>query len=195
MAMLDYGAVGFKNGKLISTGFFTPMEETCGYSDKGNPLAGKDWSFDGNYFLTIGNEELLIGFYKNIIRMWGKDSGDEDNRESVCFGAESFYNWKYWHDYICTPNYYATITVKPKCNHIGYLYYVANIEIRNSFNSYKNDTKDSYKVYFGYGVDLGFYEKTGRVNYYNSSRFHIQDLKFRWKCRFGWRLHFGRKKK
>ena len=30
MAMLDYGAIGFKNGKLISTGFFTPMKETCG---------------------------------------------------------------------------------------------------------------------------------------------------------------------
>lgn len=33
MAMIDYGAIAFKNGKLISTGMFTPMKDMVGWED------------------------------------------------------------------------------------------------------------------------------------------------------------------
>ena len=33
MAMMDYGAIAFKNGKLISTGMFTPMQDMVGWED------------------------------------------------------------------------------------------------------------------------------------------------------------------
>lgn len=33
MAMIDYGAIAFKNGKLISTGIFTQMKDMVGWED------------------------------------------------------------------------------------------------------------------------------------------------------------------
>ena len=33
MAMIDYGAIAWKNGKLISTDMFTPMKDMVGWDD------------------------------------------------------------------------------------------------------------------------------------------------------------------
>lgn len=33
MAMIDYGAIAFKNGKLISTDMFSPMKDMVGWED------------------------------------------------------------------------------------------------------------------------------------------------------------------
>lgn len=33
MAMIDYGAIAFKNGKLISTAMFSPMKDMVGWED------------------------------------------------------------------------------------------------------------------------------------------------------------------
>ena len=33
MAMIDYGAIAWKNGKLISTDVFTPMKDMVGWDD------------------------------------------------------------------------------------------------------------------------------------------------------------------
>lgn len=36
MAAIDYGAIAFKNGKLISIKCFTPMIDTVGWEDTEN---------------------------------------------------------------------------------------------------------------------------------------------------------------
>ena len=71
MAMIDYGAIAFKNGKLISTDMFTPMINMVGWEDdendtyhdydtnKDNPL-----KLNGNYFAYIGDKDCTIAFYK-----------------------------------------------------------------------------------------------------------------------------------
>lgn len=42
MAFIDYGAIAFKNRKLISSEMFTPMSETCGFSDEDGLLPGAE---------------------------------------------------------------------------------------------------------------------------------------------------------
>lgn len=172
MAIIDYGAIAFKNGKLISTDMFTDMKETCGFSDKDNLLPGADMSFDGNCFVTVGNKQFLLGFYKTTMYWWQdrkwKDKEDadfDDDYPRYTFGYEMFgwsdYTWKKWKNefYLGRGCYDTTsIIVKHKNG-----YYVARFNIG----------RDRYKVYFGYGVDLGFYKKTRRVNYYRSPEYWV----------------------
>ena len=60
MAMVDYGAIAWKDGKLISTDMFTPMEDMVGWSDNSK------YKLEGNYFAYIGDKDLVIGFYKSL---------------------------------------------------------------------------------------------------------------------------------
>ena len=62
MAMIDYGAIAWKNGKLISTDMFTPMKDMVGWEDssEGNYSSIKD-----NYFAYIGDEEFIIANKKS----------------------------------------------------------------------------------------------------------------------------------
>ena len=151
MAMRDYGAVGFKNGKLISTSFFTPMKDTVGWEDNetdidydGNPL-----HLNNDYFLYIGDEKVTICFYKTVMKIVEKSSDDNFFVTYENFGWEKFCGWKKWEHWVA-----GDIIVKKKNG-----YYVCKW-------NYKGD---KYKVYFGYGVDLGWYEKSGLVNYYRTN--------------------------
>jgi len=183
MAMMDYGAIAFKNGKLVSTGMFTSMKDTCGFSDGDKPLAGvgeNEPPFDGNQFVVLGDERFLVGFYKTYMKWWRPPEYDEDTRCTVQrngFGFEDYDGWKRWSQAACVrkndvePDLEVVImTVKPRNG-----YYVARF-------SYKGD---KYKVYFGYGVDYGFYKKTRRVNYYRSPEHFIRSLpyKIKWKLK------------
>lgn len=157
MAIIDYGAIAFKNGKLISTKMFTPMHQTCGFTDDGHALPGADSSFDGNCFVVIGNQQFLVGFYKESI-IWWYDHGEAWEEDRYEYGVEmlawsEYHGWSRWNKSFSTINFIRDITVKPRNG-----YYVANIRLG----------ADRYKVHFGYGVDFGFYKKTGRVNYYRS---------------------------
>lgn len=147
MAMIDYGAIAFKNGKLISTDFFTPMETTCGFSDYDNVLPGCESSFDGNYFVVLGNKNLLIGFYKTGMYWW---SSEYKKLKYEWFGSTCYSKWKYWQDIL---DFTTEVTVKRRHG-----YYVATFTLDG----------DKYKVYFGYGVDLDWYKKTHLVNYYRT---------------------------
>jgi hypothetical protein len=155
MAMLDYGAIAFKNSKCISTGFFTPMETTCGWSDDENPLWGES-SFDGNEFVVCGDKDFVIGFYKTSIKWWTKETEEWYKKEDVqepyyeWFGSSDYKGWKKW-----TKNIegMACIIVKPRNG-----YFVATWEYKG----------DKYKVYFGYGVDFNTYKRWHIVNYYRS---------------------------
>ena len=169
MAMIDYGAIAFKNGNLISTDMFTPMEETCGFSDYDSPLQGMEKSFDGNYFVIVGNKDILFAFYKTLIVWWCDESVEHQWGGHQWMDGADFRGWKLFEKSI----YYkkdgkeyrgrVEIKIKPKNG-----YYVATFKIDN----------DDYKVYFGYGVDLDFYKKTHRVNYYRSPEYFLNHIKW-----------------
>ena len=183
MAMIDYGAIAFKNGNLISTGMFTPMEETCGFSDKDVPLPQTESSFDGNYFVVLGNDRLVLGFYKTSLHWWHdlfSDEKDPNVRYDVggeFFGMSDYTGWKRWEKtFTLGCGNWTDVTVKPRNG-----YYVARFSMDD----------DKYKVYFGYGVDLPFYKRTRRVNYYRSPEYLFK--KIRWKFKLN--RFFRRRKK
>jgi len=164
MAFIDYGAIAFKNKKLISTDMFTPMEETCGFSDKKT-----EDHFDGNQFVVCGDKDLYMGFYKKF--MCWKSNYDDKSDDKIFNPYQDFQKWKYWEKDI----YYqenndensfekTRIIIKHKNG-----YYVARWEYKG----------DKYKVYFGYGVDFDFYKRTKRVNYYRSPENYLKELKYK----------------
>lgn len=183
MAMIDYGAIGFKNGKLISTGMFTPMIDTVGWEDceedlmweedirgekRSKPLELKD-----NYFLYIGDKDYTIAFYKTFIDMIERNKRiDEHNFTVKCegFNWSNYTGWKAWDrwfgEYSDKGKYDNHIVVKPKNG-----YYVLRWNYRGN----------KYKVYFGYGVDLAWYKKTHMINYFRTCPKAI------WR-RFKWRV-------
>ena len=180
MAVIDYGAIGFKNGKLISTGMFTPMEITCGFSDKDACLPKMDTTFANNYFLTIGNEDILIGFYKEQIQWWVShtSSGKEDPEldyevGSTYFNCTPYSGWRSYDDFLLCKSCGADIHIKKRNG-----YYVAYIYIKKNY-----EMVDTYKVYFGCGVDYDFYMKTGRVNYFRSPEYLFKKLKSKLRIR------------
>lgn len=66
MAMIDYGAWVFKNGKLINEDqFFMNMEESVGWTDRGKNRYSRE-DLDGNYFAYVGDRELTIAVYKCV---------------------------------------------------------------------------------------------------------------------------------
>jgi len=66
MAMVDYGAVLKKNGIVIHRNdFFMDMQKALGFTiDKIQDKDSYDYQINGNYFVYIGDEELLICVYK-----------------------------------------------------------------------------------------------------------------------------------
>ena len=170
MAMIDYGAIAFKNGECISTEMFTPMKKTCGFSDKNDSKS----NLDGNYFVVCGDKELAIGFYKEQVAWtsnlseWSECNGEE------YFRSSNFHKWAYYrkllyfnkveNDAIQERWVCAELTVKPKKD-----YYVARW-------NYKGD---NYEVFFGYGVDLDFFKGTGALNYYHSFEYHFEQITYK----------------
>ena len=139
MAMMDYGAIAWKDGKLISTDMFTPMIDTVGWHDD---------EIDGNNFVTIGDKDLTLGFYKNIITIVRPKRIDHH------FITDTEYKgWRYWKNVLFINKCVVEIFVKPKRFHD---YYVCKM----NYNGHK------YKVAFGYGVDLDGYKKWHMIDYY-----------------------------
>lgn len=66
MAMIDYGAWVFKNGKLMNEDqFFMNMEQAVGWTDEGkHPYTREDLA--GNYFAYVGDEDLTVAVYKCV---------------------------------------------------------------------------------------------------------------------------------
>ena len=149
MAMIDYGAIVWKDGKLISTDMFTEMKDMVGWDDEG------EHRLKGNYFAYIGDKDLTIGFYKSIMRIHPYPFNNDE--ESVYFGWEKFEGWKRWEDGIWVDNDKENVyvTVRKRKFHD---YYICKMNYRGH----------KYKVAFGYGVDLGYYKKTHIIDYYGT---------------------------
>ena len=65
--MIDYGAIAWKNGKLISTDMFTPMKDMVGWNDSDLDIESP---LEGNYFAYIGDKDFTLAFYKSVMRMY-----------------------------------------------------------------------------------------------------------------------------
>lgn len=165
MAMIDYGAIAFKNGKLISTGMFTPMKKMVGWADNKNSMYHDAGIYENNrpylkenYFAYIGDKEYTAAFYKCMITIVRK-SGDGYWRKSEYFNC-SYYTWSKWEYPVINDG---NIIVTKRNG-----YYVCRW-------NYKGD---KYKVYFGHGVDFDSYKKWHIVNYYRSLPCMMRDLKW-----------------
>lgn len=158
MAMIDYGAIAWKNGKLISTDMFTDMKNMVGWDDSDldieNPLVN-------NYFAYIGDKDFTLAFYKSVMRIY-HPTFSYDN-DTIFFGSERFEGWKKWGMWTTSNHKDVEIIVKPKRFH-GY--YVCHMKYNG----------DEYKVAFGYGVDLGYYEKYHIIDYYGTPWFKIKSI-------------------
>lgn len=175
MAMIDYGAIAFKNGKLISTSMFTPMIDTVGWEDTENDLYEGRPHYDNepesnymypldlkdNFFVYIGDKDCTLAFYKEQIVLVSryKDDGTFSYHHEY-FNCTN-YTWSKWQDYAGGSD--VTVTKRN-----GYL--VCKWKYKG----------DKYKVYFGYGVDLPSYKKWHIVNYYRSPMFVMKYYIPRW---------------
>lgn len=164
MAMIDYGAIAWKNGKLISTDMFTPMKDMVGWSDSDLDI---EPPLEGNYFAYIGDKDLTLAFYKDVMRI--HHSTHLYDNDIIYFGSESFEGWKRWRYWTISNSKYVEIVVKPKRFHD---YYVCHMKYNG----------DKYKVAFGYGVDLGYYEKWRIIDYFGTPWYKIgsrwRDIKY-----------------
>ena len=160
MAMMDYGAIAWKDGKLISTDMFTDMEDMVGWSDKNDD---KEFKLDGNCFAYIGDKDFTVGFYKSLMRI--HCSSDDYYTETVYFGEESFEKWRYWRKwgFLNSIDDSFELIVRPRRFHD---YYICTMNYRGH----------KYKVAFGYGVDLKYYKKTHIIDYYGTPWFRIGSL-------------------
>lgn len=163
MAMLDYGAIAFKNGKLISTDMFTPMIDMVGWEDtEKDTYHNYDKDIDeplnlkGNYFAYIGDSDCTVAFYKTTIRIVENVGGKFFN--SIEYLGSTYFTWSKWEQWLHGNDIKVT-----KRNG----YYVCKWKYKGN----------KYKVYFGYGVDLGYYEKWRMVNYYRSPEYRLYNIK------------------
>ena len=165
MAMMDYGAIAFKNGKLISTDMFTPMIDMVGWEDKEedtyhdyNRNVDEPLNLKGNYFAYIGDSNCTVAFYKSGLRIVERYE-DEFWNESEWFNSTN-YTWSKWSNWV--RGHYMKVTKRNG-------YYV----FKWKYNG------DKYKVYFGYGVDYDYYKRYRIVNYYHSPKYRLYEIK-RW---------------
>lgn len=178
--MIDYGAIAWKNGKLISKDMFTPMKDMVGWDDGDLHLESP---LKGNYFAYIGDKDLTLAFYKNIMRIH-HPTYLSDN-DIMYFGSESFEGWKRWRYWTISNDKYVEIIVKPKRFHN---YYVCHMKYNG----------DKYKVAFGYGVDLGYYKKWRIIDYFGTPRYKIRSTwhdihDFLYDIKYNIELRFKRK--
>lgn len=173
MAMIDYGAIAWKNGKLISTEMFTPMKDMVGWDDSDLDI---EHPLVDNYFAYIGDEDFTLAFYKNLMRIYNAHFSYKE--DVIFFGSERFEGWKKWEMWTIPNHHSVEIIVKPRRFHN---YYVCHMKYKG----------DNYKVAFGYGVDLSYYKKTHIIDYfgtpwyriaeeYRNFKYWLRELKWRW---------------
>ena len=181
MAMVDYGAIAWKDGKLISTDMFTPMEDMVGWSDRDDD---KEFKLDGNCFAYIGDKDFTVGFYKTTMRIYRPNADEAFRDKIIYFGSESYEGWRRWKrsyvtDHRSLKDNTVELIVRPRKFHD---YYICTMIYRGH----------KYKVAFGYGVDLNYYKKTHIIDYYGTPWFRakswLEDMHYKiedWKWERG----------
>ena len=161
MAMVDYGAIVWKDGKLISTDMFTPMEDMVGWNDENDD---KDFKLNGNCFAYIGDKDFTVGFYKDTMRIYSPDN--EHYNETFYFSGSPFERWSKWRKWYLVSSSLSDeveLIVRPRRFHD---YYICKMKYRGH----------KYKVAFGYGVDLKYYKKTHIIDYYGTPWFRAKSI-------------------
>ena len=172
MAMIDYGAIAFKNGKLISTEMFTPMIDMVGWEDTEKDVyrdyytdEDKPLHLNGNYFAYVGDRDCTLAFYKEQMVIAERYSEGTFGYHHEFFNCTP-YTWSKWEETAgIYDGHFATVKVTKRN---GYL--VCKWKYKG----------DKYKVYFGYGVDLPYYKKCRIVNYYRSPKWIVKYKIPRW---------------
>lgn len=154
MAMIDYGAIAFKNGECIQTDFFGDMEKMVGYKNE----------LDGNFFSYLGDKDLTVCFYKCMMKIHFKSDEDKEESFEEWFNCSGFVKWKLYEKYIFTNCIDKAAHIKVK--NLGHNYFLFTMDYNG----------DKYKCIFGYGVDFPYYKKTKRYNYYRSIGFLMKDF-------------------
>ena len=170
MAMIDYGAIAFKNGKLISTEMFTPMIDMVGWEDTdddvyesrpysiGEPKSNytKPLKLKNNYFAYIGDSDCTLAFYKCQLVIAERCADGTFRYCDEWFNCTN-YTWSKWEEY-------AGVNLEK-----------VKVTKRNGYFVCKWEYKgDKYKVYFGYGVDVDLYKKRHIVNAYRTPSFRLR---------------------
>lgn len=175
MAFSDYGAIAFKNGKLMTKEFFGDMKKMVGWYDTEKDLyesrSHEDYEpeseymrpldLDGQYFAYIGDKNCTIAFYKTWLTIVERYDDGTFGYKSETF-AHSHYTWSKWEDY--AGEGFAKVKVTKRNG-----YFVCKWKYKG----------DKYKVYFGYGVDIYYYLKWHIVNYYRSPEYRFRKM-IRW---------------
>lgn len=135
MAMIDYGVIAKKNGKVVTTDFFTPMIDTldfeCEEDNRGKLL--KD-----NYFVYLGDKDFFVAIYKGIINIYKNKNELIDTIWDIDNYATTWEETKFRY--------------KPTINGINF-----DIKRFDDGNRYKVRfyyKGDLYEAIYGYGVDL-----------------------------------------
>jgi hypothetical protein len=184
MAMIDYGAITWRDGRCISTGMFDDMKKMVGWCDDGtsgyNEGRYLTCPLNGNYMSYIGDKYFTLAFYKNTMCIYRKSNidGEAPWVDTMYFGGYfhkidfSEYAYASPFDY---NDYEARIKVYKKPFHN---YYVCKMR----YGGHK------YKVAFGYGVDYSYYKKTHIVDYYGTPWFKVKSWWRDFKSDIGWKF-------
>lgn len=123
MAMIDYGAIVIKNGKVIN--------QSKMFSDMGSCVGWTDEKVRGNYFAYVGDEKITLCFYKNRFVIY-------ENKKFVD---------EIWPDFSPIPckksHYINTSSCMIKVKTLSTCVHCACFSI----------DENHYKVIFGYGID------------------------------------------
>ena len=126
MAMIDYGAVVFKNGRQINHDMFMDMQEAVGWESV---------PYKGNYFAYVGDRELTFCFYKHYcgVVVNGRQT-------QSLYGADCSYNDR------------GHMSYRGEAN--GIPYHIRNVGGRNVWLFSARYKGDTYNVIYGYGIDV-----------------------------------------
>ena len=161
MATVDWGAIGFKNKKCLSTENFTSPLETVGYVND---------EIGNKYFIVIGDRDISIGFFKDTFTLFYNGSKIDTffcNQEK---GVSSRAQYKKVGNEV--HGRFTNFTVKD-----GSMYWTIKIEKDGTYTFYGRYKNNDYEVHFGYGIDLKYYLKSNKYNYYTSFNYYWRGFK------------------
>ena len=145
MALVDYGVVVKRNGKILNTDKFLTMKETLGFEvNKSIPCK----MYDDEYYLNpvedytgwAGDKNYFIGFYKCTAQLFSRT---EEGYECKFITGENV-------DAICTQHY---CDENNQDYHYSW-YWVAESKNRKMLTLHTPDTK--WEILYGYGIDQDY---------------------------------------